>query len=371
MTSIVLHVGHGKTGSSYLQSLFALNQEQLQRANVTYPFHKNLTAAAAGQTTSGNHSSIFSDVLDFAGRNTLLVSGETLFRTLMGTDTLAKISQTYKLKVILFTRDVVDHGISRWIQGVKGRGIVEDVDTYLTRNPLGPHPIVVEWMNLSRMLGFELRVRNYSRHKSDLVSVFCADAFDGRLDAKAFQLPDVTRVNRGLTQPELDIQRLFNAIIGSQSAGYVAKFLVSHFPESRGGKTRVSQKTYDLLTAANKPFVAAINRNLPPEEHVGFGDPKDVVRTAPSEQIPEDTIAALAENITTQAPFFQRRDGDLQFLLGLALRIEKGRQPELQDALKLMEMALAIRPGAPRITAKVDEWRKILEKDKNVDIPED
>ena len=37
MKEIILHIGHGKTGSSYLQSFLALNREKLLDIGIDYP----------------------------------------------------------------------------------------------------------------------------------------------------------------------------------------------------------------------------------------------------------------------------------------------------------------------------------------------
>lgn len=55
MKRIILHCGKSKTGTSYLQSVFAKNADLLARNNIAYPkFDADLLAAARGGITSGN-----------------------------------------------------------------------------------------------------------------------------------------------------------------------------------------------------------------------------------------------------------------------------------------------------------------------------
>ena len=105
--NLIVHIGHGKTGTSYIQSVLALNIELLSSLGITYPdFGRIMTLARSGNVTAG-HSNIFSlssgssdceyypDDLPFDGRDTLLLSGEFLFRS-FEKFSFAKFSKLYK-----------------------------------------------------------------------------------------------------------------------------------------------------------------------------------------------------------------------------------------------------------------------------------
>ena len=51
---LVLHVGHSKTGSSFIQSALALSAANLSSRGVIYPFFHENVDAAAGKITAGN-----------------------------------------------------------------------------------------------------------------------------------------------------------------------------------------------------------------------------------------------------------------------------------------------------------------------------
>lgn len=51
---MIVHVGHGKTGTSFLQSIFALNKEVLKEHGFHYPEHPSEKKAAKGLISSGN-----------------------------------------------------------------------------------------------------------------------------------------------------------------------------------------------------------------------------------------------------------------------------------------------------------------------------
>lgn len=54
MSVLYLHVGHGKTGSSYLQSALALSQDALRDNGIFYSLNEVGRRAAQGKITSGN-----------------------------------------------------------------------------------------------------------------------------------------------------------------------------------------------------------------------------------------------------------------------------------------------------------------------------
>ncbi|MEQ9693980.1 hypothetical protein [Shimia sp. SDUM112013] len=57
MRRLWVHIGHDKTGSSYLQSVFARNLDMLGAAGIAYPVRPDLRETAAkGQTTSGTEN---------------------------------------------------------------------------------------------------------------------------------------------------------------------------------------------------------------------------------------------------------------------------------------------------------------------------
>ena len=84
MQKIVLHIGHLKTGSSYLQSCLALSRDKLLELDIDYPLHKSFTRAAAGRISSGNGKR-FLDSLPNIGdpSKKIIFSNESLFHSLL------------------------------------------------------------------------------------------------------------------------------------------------------------------------------------------------------------------------------------------------------------------------------------------------
>ena len=147
MKEVILHVGHGKTGSSYIQSVLALNVPLLNQNGIAYPSHNSFEGASQGFVSSGNGTELSLPNIDAQQYSKVLFSGEHLFSNLLNTVLLSRLAYDYKLTVVLYTRDVVELAVSRWAQAVKRLGVKQDVDSFLMARPVGPYPLVLEWIN--------------------------------------------------------------------------------------------------------------------------------------------------------------------------------------------------------------------------------
>ena len=147
LKTVILHVGHGKTGSSFLQSCLALSRKKLSDFDIDYPFHRSFSQAAAGRVSNGNGADFLAAVQDLGGVSSkILFSHENLFHTLIGKDSVAfsEVLQSPDLRfeVIIYARDLFEHSFSRW-QLVRNCKTNEDLDSFLMRSYFGPHPKIL------------------------------------------------------------------------------------------------------------------------------------------------------------------------------------------------------------------------------------
>ena len=84
MKTIYFHIGLPKTGSSYLQSIFAMNQENYSNNGLLYPdlMMANFKSAIFGKTTSGNGLSIAAAGNDFLAASIKPIDIENFFLNL-------------------------------------------------------------------------------------------------------------------------------------------------------------------------------------------------------------------------------------------------------------------------------------------------
>ena len=156
MRTAIVHIGHGKTGTSFIQSSLALNQSALRKLSISYPTCSSFDDAIKGLTTSGN-GELFERGYDIQDSDfpSLLFSGENLFHTLVHSDGLIlKKSLGNKfdqLKIVLYTRDVLDMLVSTWGQLVKKMGATIGLDEYLESGKDRHHLKVLSWIKLSKL----------------------------------------------------------------------------------------------------------------------------------------------------------------------------------------------------------------------------
>ena len=84
MKEIILHIGHGKTGTSYLQSCLALNRQKLLDIGIDYPEFKTFEKAKRGEISSGNGYLFFKDYLNaqfLSEQNRILYSSELIIES--------------------------------------------------------------------------------------------------------------------------------------------------------------------------------------------------------------------------------------------------------------------------------------------------
>lgn len=338
--NLIVHIGHGKTGTSYIQSVLALNIELLSSLGITYPdFGRIMKSARSGDVTAG-HSGIFSlssdyeyypDDLPFDGRDTLLLSGEFLFRSLIRRyegKIVNKLAKEYNLTVICFTRDLMEYSISGWSQVLKMGGCAEDIDTFLQKNVYSIHSFLNDWIDKSKELGFQLIIKNYSKHKDDLLETFCNSI---NLPMDDLVLPSKKRINRSLTHTENEYLRLLNQM--EFNFGFFAGdepdsallppvgFFMKEFPDVKADRIKMSQETYDAIVEANRDSFKKINKYLPKEESLEYGSPELYVR-GPNDLMPMSVhmIERMAERMDD---FIQKRDEMLEQGIDLQPRKRK------------------------------------------------
>lgn len=211
----IFHVGMPKTGSSYLQSLFATNAEMLASFGVDYshPNPELLDKARRGDITSGNfnpgNAGFHLDRLEKVEGDTVLVSNEIMFNA-----GLIEASQRQRIAalrptIVMYIRNPVETQASFQVQGIKrnGQGVVKRHVTWGSRPDLIRNFCNVQsqqlrtWIELHRQGTINLRLLPYDRNRD-----YVADwAEILGIPASAFELPAQKMVNRGLSLAEMKL----------------------------------------------------------------------------------------------------------------------------------------------------------------------
>jgi len=282
LKKIILHIGHNKTGSSYLQSFLAINRKKFLKLGINYPYTKSFKHAKQCGITSGN-GLLFVENLNIESLNEkeiILFSSELLYRKLLykDWDFFQKFLKKNgpQLKIILYSRNLFAHALSRWGQRIKRHKEVKDIDSYLRNNALSDvHLCVLKWITLSKEFNFELIIRNYSKHKTNLLDTFLKDVIEKKNINMKFNLPKYKQINRSLTFSEYEIMRVCNKI--KNLKGNLSDLLIYQLPLIEGTKVKCNQKTYDLLYEKNIETINKINAQINEDESIIIEPPEKVV----------------------------------------------------------------------------------------------
>lgn len=372
MKEIILHVGHGKTGSSYLQSILALNRTNLLEVGIDYPEHDSFIFAKKGDITSGNGEILINNYLNLESitkKKYILFSGEELFSKLIQSNWFKTFAKEYsqKLRVIIYTRNLFAYSFSMWGQAVKRSNEILDLDSYFQNtNYLTPYKILFEWMQLGSELKFKLIVRNYSNHKETLIDTFFKDAFDIPKKNIKLNLLDQKQINRSLTFSEYEIQRVINYL--KLDSRPVSDFLINDLPDIKSMDLKCSKKTYEIIKIRNFDLIKKINNKLDSYEQINIESQKNIIYQNENEYSPLsiDQIKIIAsflekyiqlKNIETHIDIDKIRD--------IAFKINAKERMDTSDAISLMEIANILRPNGPLISQTIERWQRKSERKKN------
>ncbi len=354
--ALYLHIGHDKTGSSFLQSTLALNGEVLKASGIYYPSVGNLSKAQQGYISNGNWAAFNEAASAIAGTppecRATLFSSEGIFSRLSAARNFTRFTNLVRdlgiprVNVLLFIRDPIDHISSEYQQKIKRGGEHQfSIDDYSTSYHM-PERVHRLMDLIEGEPVFDLTVVNYSRAKGDITEPFAE--WLGLPTNGLKTLPDQT-VNRSLTPDELYIQRRLNMTLG-KSGELIADRLCNLLPQMEVALNPPSPAAQRAMLSRLREHIAAVNARV----DTAHAYKLDIVETCDSAA---DGVVQLSE-------------AQVDVVIdGLAEEIARLRQTntELREAvregrgLRKVRAAAQRRRKAPRSFAK-----RILDRFKHV-----
>jgi hypothetical protein len=266
---IILHVGHGKTGSSYLQSTLALSCERLKSIGIDYPPHPSFDSARSGFISSGNVlggdewlADLVSKVIHSKEKK-ILFSHEGLFMLiLVHHKVIAEAFKKFNVRVILYIRNPIEHMLSSYGQGIKRARHIDDVKDAAKRYHMVSQ--VGQFIEIADKIKFGLTIINYSNCKHDIIPPF-EKAID--IPLGTLELPKIKNVNRSLTASEMELQRLFNLYYEGNSAKFISDVLCNQAPGVPAEKIMLSRIDAAEFASLIADDVEEVNKKLDPDCH--------------------------------------------------------------------------------------------------------
>ena len=377
-----LHIGHGKTGTSAIQSAFAIAQEDLLSHQIEYPIQlSEREKASEFAITSGNWKSnpeeslaeeLFRRSREQTNNNSILLSSESLFWHL---DSLfeAEIQRIrdLNLHVLLAVREIEEMLSSEYQQRVKRHGEKRPFEQFLRSRHFisSHHKKASDVINLLNQNEIKTTIINYSKHKNNITELI----FDA-LEAKDAYPRDTVHgvvVNRSLSQKELTTLTLINTLFYTRFPWISARLsdaLVTQLPTVQSQKCRLSESSKLKLYEVNNNFIQNINNNLNPNDllldqssvrtdHTPI-DRSVIQQIRTEEQLSLDVISStLLTTIQSESVHYRLSNSTIDQLI----KLSQASDTEPETRLELLKLAVANRPQGQRLVKLLEQARTGLQ----------
>jgi hypothetical protein len=286
---LFIHIGHYKTGSSWLQAAFRENQDVLLRHGIWYPQPKRSRALAPTSITAGNAPKAGADPESFRAflsaqvaaapepGASLLLSSETLFRQLWDwprpepgavAERLWEVAGPLgfgEVHVLLFIRNPVSLAASAWQQVTKRSGNVLGIEDFFAKERT-PEQVAQLARALRGHPGVHLTVLNYSVCKAELLEATCGWL---GLDPSVLVRPAAEVINRSMTAGEIAMQLALNRVLGA-SARPFSIALCEQLPDVRADEFLPSLAAQEAHWRRNLPAIEEVNGFVDPDHRYSF-----------------------------------------------------------------------------------------------------
>jgi len=317
-----LHVGHGKTGSSFLQSWWALNRAELwQVARLLYPVGGADQRARAGAFSMGNGvlldqalqasdrprqlRRLWSDLLRQVPQPSteapigLVFSAERWARVLpLQLEALLRVADAgavEQIRIWLLVRDPLEHALSVYGQMVKRHGFTGSLDDWLEIYDFPQALMSCLKAFQSRPDRIALQVDHYGQQRRQLLERM--QAWMQLPREGPWQAPVQSRVNRSLSADELLLMRWLNRRYSDRAAP-VGEALVDILPNLEPARLQPSAGAVQRFLQRWSPVMEQINLRLPPPAQLQLVAPEvGVMEVRPEAQSPHPGISLLPEQL--------------------------------------------------------------------------
>ncbi|MEN8834374.1 tetratricopeptide repeat protein [Pacificibacter sp.] len=396
MAKIFLHIGHGKTGTSYLQSVFARNVEHLETTGIEYPGSRRfLRSAEAGETTSGNRA-VFLSMLEknlagFESENSQLFSGEDLwqkFRDPSFCESVAAMSKRVSkpIELLFFIRDPIEMAQSTYLQNMQMRGEGLDSSSYWAGPAITQHKghltRIQQLIANCEKFGFNLTLHNYSRVRKTLLDHVAK--FLLLPSAEALTIP-ARQVNRSIGAFEVGIIRgmssAYEGLKLTENTNYIRR-LVDATSEAKMPQPSPSADDIAGFERGVRPTADTLNLSLPPEAQYQWDyTPKPQIATPFTEdygvelarEIARSTLLVMAESlddagceVALKAVIENDLNPDISIMRRIVnLMMKRGAH---QDALPVLQHIVAAEPLPEFLFPLATCYRKVKDFDAAIDV---
>ena len=281
-TKLFLHIGHGKTGTSAIQSALAIASDNLRHKGINYPIDSSLRDRASRlEITSGNwepnpDASLSDQLLSIAEKNqgdsAIILSSESLFWLI---PELIKNKNQWEnkldLHIILAVREIEEMLSSEYQQRVKRHGDAMPLEQFIRARHFvsSHHEKAAEVIGLMSQENITNTIINYSQHKKDISQVIFK-LIDAEELYPAEQMSGAI-INRSLSAKELEILITINALYYKKYPWISTKIsdaLIKKQPKFAAQQCKIPRQQLEKIYERNDNYLKTINARLEPNEQL-------------------------------------------------------------------------------------------------------
>ena len=281
-TKLFLHIGHGKTGTSAIQSSLAIASDNLRGKGINYPIGSTLRDRASRlEITSGNWEpkpdiSLSDQLLSIAEQNqddsAIILSSESLFWLI---PELIKNKSQWEnqldLHIILAVREIEEMLSSEYQQRVKRHGDAMPLEQFIRARHFvsSHHEKAAEVIGLMSQENITNTIINYSQHKKDISQVIFK--LIGAEELYPAEQMSGAIINRSLSAKELEILITINALYYNKYPWISTKIsdaLIKKQPKIEAQQCKISRQQLEKIYERNDHYLKTINACLEPSEQL-------------------------------------------------------------------------------------------------------
>ena len=277
MKSILyLHVGHSKTGTSWLQAALRESADAIAQAGLAYPILEGVGNQQGAEISQGNGLWLATGpageldlrlrmIARAAGPAGAVLSSEQFFPKLTQQhDDPAVLLRAARaagfggIEILLFIRNPVGHAASLWQQYLKNSGGTAPIEAFFAKYSV-PELVARFLDRLMPIDGIGLTCLSYDRHRHDMLAPL--RTWLG-LSATTLTPPSAPTINRGMTRGELALQVALNRQIGRAGRILVHDTLCVELPDLSPDRIYPDPECQRAMCDRLAPTLARVNAHL-------------------------------------------------------------------------------------------------------------
>ena len=383
-TKLFLHIGHGKTGTSAIQSALAIASEELAKRGISYPIQPSLRDRASRlEITSGNWQpnpeiSLSDQLLEIEKKNQnnskIVLSSESLFWLIPDLIQRKNSWENFiDLHIILAVREVDEMLSSEYQQRVKRHGDSMPLEQFIRARHFvsSHHAKAAEIIELMSQSSIENTIINYSVHKHDITQqvfksigaedLYPADNINGAI------------INRSLSKKELEILITINALYYRKFpliSTRISDALIKNQPQLKAQKCKITRQQLEKVYEKNNIYLQAINSRLEPNEKLTLPSsfchesaealpPEEAEKIRNEESISMDLIGDTLQQFFAEKSQKKLSNDTVDAIIKLS---QSGKVSKMTE-VELLEVAKENRPQGQKLAKLLERAKKQLLND--------